>query len=180
MAIAVTGLVGVLVVLTGCSATPSESADKVTSNVGTVTITATPTPTPTPTPTGPADADAAAKDIQSSAKHVTKIVKITEDNDPNKLIGRSNGYVSAAVIYDSRTSCSDGLGADCGAMVEQWGSHADAQQRSDYIQKILKASPVLGSEYDTVQGSFLLRVAGDLKPSQAKTYASLFEKQFSN
>ncbi|WP_133766738.1 hypothetical protein [Amnibacterium kyonggiense] len=144
------------------------------------TVTAAATPTPTPTPPGPADAAAAAKAIRSSAKHVAKVVEVTEDNDPNKLIGRSNGYVSAAVLYDSRTACSDGLGADCGAMVEQWGSPADAKQRSEYIQKILKASPVLGSEYDTVQGSFLLRVAGDLKPSQAKTYASLFEEQFQN
>lgn len=174
----VIGAASVMVVLAGCSGTRSSEATKVTSNVATVTVTAT--PTPTPTPTGPTDAVAAAKAMQSSATHVTKVVEITEDNDPNTLIGRSNGYVSAAVLYDSRTACSDGLGADCGAMIEQWGSHADAVQRSDYIQKILKASPVLGSEYDTVQGPFLLRVAGDLKPSQATTYASLFQKQFSD
>ena len=46
---------------------------------------------------------------------------------------RPNGYVGAAVIYDSNASCDD-LGVACGVTVEVWADEAAAQARSDYIQ----------------------------------------------
>ncbi len=39
---------------------------------------------------------------------------------------------------------------------------------------LLKAMPILGTEYDYVRDGLLLRVAGDLKPSQAKAYEKAF------
>ena len=59
-------------------------------------------------------------------------------------------------------------------MVEVWPTAADAQRRSDYIQGILKDSPVLGTEYDTLNGAALLRIDGKVKPSVAKNYAAKF------
>lgn len=109
---------------------------------------------------------------------MTKLVTITEDNDPNNVIGRPSGYSTAAVLYDSRTKCSDGLGADCGATVEGWPTAADAKHRAAYIEKLLKASPLLGSEYDIVRGTYVLRVAGDIKPSKEKAYSDAFTAQF--
>jgi hypothetical protein len=38
--------------------------------------------------------------LQAVVPSVRKVVTITEDNDPNCLIGRPNGYTDAAVIYD--------------------------------------------------------------------------------
>lgn len=49
---------------------------------------------------------------------------------------------------------------------------AEAQARSDYIQGVLKAMPALGTEYDTVVGTALLRVTGIMKPSVATLYAA--------
>ena len=46
----------------------------------------------------------------------------------------------------------------------------------DYIQRILKDSPMLGSEYDYLRGSLLLRVDGALKPSAAAAYETAFDK----
>lgn len=159
------------IVLTGCSG-PSATAPV------TVTVTATPTAAPTPTPPGPADATAIAKAIEAAVPDVTKVVRITEDNDPNDVIGRPSGYSSAAVLYDSRAKCSDGLGADCGATVEGWLTAADAKARAAYIEELLKASPLLGSEYDVVQGTYLLRVAGTIKPAKEKAYSAAFAEQF--
>jgi hypothetical protein len=122
------------------------------------------------------DATGVAIALISGMHDAYKFVAITGQNDPNKLIGRSNGYLSAAVVYDRRTKCSDGLGADCGAMVEQWSSPADAKARSAHVVGVLKKSPALGSEYDTSLGSYVLRVSGALKPSQAEEYIAVFKR----
>ena len=105
---------------------------------------------------------------------MTKLVAITENNDPNNLLGRPNGYTAAVVIYDQGGSCSGDLGVDCGATVEQWPSGADANARKDYIQGILKKAPLLGSEWDLVSGPILVRVSGKLKPSVEAVYSKAF------
>ena len=69
----------------------------------------------------------------------TKIVTIDENNDPNNKIGRPNGYISAAILYDSTVKCTE-LGTDCGAGIEVFPTAAEAQARADYIQSILKAA----------------------------------------
>lgn len=148
-----------------------------TSEVGsakTVTTTVAPTttgaPTTTAAPTPAADATAIAQDLKNNIGSIQKIVTVTEDNDPNDKIGRPNGYVSAAVIYDSGADCGEDLGVDCGATVEVWPSADDAKARSDYIQGILKDAPILGSEYNYLEGAALLRVTGGIKPTVAKEY----------
>jgi hypothetical protein len=100
-------------------------------------------------------------------------VTITEDNDPNDLIGRPTGYIDAAVLYDSNLTC-DELGVGCGATLEIWPDAMAAQARSDYIQGILTESPVLGTEYNYLSGHALLRVTGDIKPSLAAEYEAAF------
>lgn len=117
------------------------------------------------------DAEAWANAVKQPT--TTQIVVVTENNDPNDLIGRPNGYVSAAVIYDSGAKCSE-LGTDCGGSVEVWGSAADAKARSKYIQGILKEAPMFGTEYHTLNGDALLRITGDVKPSVAEAYAAAF------
>lgn len=114
-----------------------------------------------------------ANSIKAKVSTITKVVTITEDNDPNSKIGRPNGYTDAAVIYDKSASCSS-LGADCGATIEVWPTEAEAKARSEFIQKALKDAPALGTEYHTLSGTTLLRVTGKLKPSLAKEYAAAF------
>jgi hypothetical protein len=101
---------------------------------------------------------------------VSKVVRITEDNDPNDKIGRPGGYVDGAVLYDKAASCTE-LGADCGATIEIWGSPEDAKSRAAYIARTYKDAPALGSEYLYLDGTTLLRVDDQLKPSTARAYA---------
>ena len=123
-----------------------------------------------------ADATAHAKTIKASVKSVTKLVTITEDNDPNDKIGRPGGYVSAATLYDKGATCTE-LGAECGATIEVWADEASATARSKFIQDALKgANGMLGEEYHYQDGPVLLRVTGELKPSVAKQYEAAFEK----
>lgn len=122
----------------------------------------------------PATAQGVAESIRATIPEATELIAITEENDPNNLIGRPNGYVAANVLVDSRLPRCTDLGADCGVMIEQWPDQAAAQNRSDYIQSTLKSMPMLGQEWNTVKGGLLLRVAGELKPSEAKAYETAF------
>lgn len=171
-----------LLALTGCtfSSTPTSSStapqkfSQVT--IGTPTPAATPTPATTrPAPVVTAAAISAA--LQAKVPQVTKVLQITEDNDPNNLIGRPNEYTQAATLYDSRTPCTD-IGADCGATVEIWPSAALASGRVAYIQKELTANPVLGSEYDYAHGNAVLRVTGTMKPSDEAGYLAAWNAYF--
>ena len=165
------GAVTLALMTSGCggSSGPSDQSAGVGSTTSSSSPASTPTPLDSQTPSAALDATATAKQVKQPT--TTKVVTITEDNDPNNLIGRPNGYVSAAVIYDSNAACTE-IGVSCGATVEVWPDEASAKARSDYIQAILKDAPMLGSEFHTLEGAVLLRVDGNqLKPSQAKAYA---------
>lgn len=123
-----------------------------------------------------ADVDSAlavAQRVEVDVDDVTGVIEITEDNDPNNLIGRPNGYEQAVVIYDRRVSC-DEMGVACGATVEVFASAKGAQDRSAFIQSILEDAPTLGSEYHYLDGEVLLRVSGDLNPTDAQDYDAAF------
>lgn len=123
-------------------------------------------------------AHSAARVLKSEVAEVTELLVLDKDNDPNELIGRPNGYSAATVLFDSRVSCAgDEPGVDCGATIEQWPSGEAAQDRSDYIQSVQSGSSILGSEWNTVRGDLLLRVTGDMNPSDAEAYAEIFESE---
>jgi len=155
-------------VLVGCSDNDGDKADEPTAG--------------TTTSSGAPEASEAAEE-EVSAESVTALiaaavdvttVPITEDNDPNDLLGRPNGYVAAIVIKDSRLAdCGDDLGVDCGATVEEWPDAEAAKARADYIASLQKDSPMLGSEYHYLDGPVLVRVSGELKPSEAKEYEAV-------
>jgi hypothetical protein len=112
-----------------------------------------------------------ANHLQAAVPSVGKVVTITEDNDPNDLIGRPSGYTDTAVVYDSDAECTE-PGVDCGATIEIWPSEGRRDCAKEYIQSNIKAIPMLDKEYDTVRGPALLRVTGQIKPSRAEAYAT--------
>lgn len=128
--------------------------------------------------TASSSASKTASAMKKGLPHVRKVVPLTKKNDVNKLLGRKKGYISAAVLYDRRITCSDGPGVDCGATIEKFTSTAKAKARSKHIQALLRKYRFLGTEYDTVHGHFLLRVSGDLTKSQAAAYKRTFAKVF--
>jgi hypothetical protein len=153
---------------------------------------AAPTPADTSTPvsskpsapakpgriTTSATASKAATALKKGLPSVRKVVTITKKNDANKLLGRSNGYVSAAVLYDRGTSCSGKPGVDCGATVEKFTSTAKAKARKSYIQRQLRKFSFLGDEHDVVHGKFLFRISDDLSYSKISAYKKAFSKAF--
>lgn len=122
------------------------------------------------TPAKPKDAATIA-----TALKLGKVKVWTEENDPNKLLGRPGQYTSAASVVDKRTECPAGdSGISCGASVEVFASAEDAGTRAAYIEGVQKGGG-LGTEYHTVVGAALLRVTGELTPKQAAVYAERFK-----
>lgn len=123
---------------------------------------------------------AAAKDaaqrIEDGVSSVTKTVEITEDNDPNNDIGRPGSYQKATVFYDSRTECDDAATVDvsCGAKIEVFENERAADNRQEYLEALVGSASGLITEYDYRDGNVLLRVSGNLKPSEAEEYEAAF------
>ena len=75
-----------------------------------------------------------------------------------------------------RATCTDELDISCGAKIEVFDDEDAAKQRYEYITTIVKETGGLLTEYDYLDGTVLLRVSGELKPSQAEEYKSAFNK----
>ncbi len=129
---------------------------------------------------GGGDDEASAADavdkIEAGVSSVTKTVEITEDNDPNDLIGRPGSYEAASVFYDSRVECLDAATVDvsCGAKIEVFPGKSQAENRRDYLEAIMEGAGGIFTEYNYLDGSVLLRVSGKLKPSEAAEYEAAF------
>lgn len=117
---------------------------------------------------------AAARGVDRRLVTVRKVIELTRSNDVNHLLGKKRGYRSAAVLVDRRLRCKGDPGVDCGATIERFTSATKAKQRKQYIQRVLRSLPALGTEHDEVQGRFLLRVSGELSAKQAKAYKNAF------
>jgi len=145
---------------------------------------ASPTPSPTEIeaeePEVALTATEVATQMQSQIPTVTQIVTIDETNDPNNLIGRPNGYVDGAGLYDNTVPACPDLGVDCGATIEVWADADAAAARSAYIQEIQASSPMFGSEYHFIVENYLLRVSGDILPSVAPQWEVAFTAALAN
>ena len=171
----IVALVALTLVLVGCSNADSESASPAPGSGTAAPESPAPSATPVPSATvAPAlTATELAESLRTQIPSIVQVLTITEDNDPNDLIGRPTGYIDAAIIYDSSVACEE-PGASCGATVEIWPDEAAALARSEYIQGILAESPVLGTEYNYLSGNALLRIVGDILPSVATQYETAF------
>jgi hypothetical protein len=175
-------VVGILVLasaLAACGGDSSSSTDNSSNTSGSPSLAATASPSAAPEPSVAGDDPAAAAAALAAAiPSIGAVVKITEDNDSNDLIGRPGQYDAAMFIQDKRLGCTSAdnysdLSIDCGAKLERWPSKAAAQARADDIQQKLKDFG-LGTEYDYIRDRLLLRVAGKVKPSDAKAYETAF------
>ncbi|MFD8057972.1 hypothetical protein ACFXA0_20150 [Streptomyces cyaneofuscatus] len=99
---------------------------------------------------------------------------VTEDDDPNHLLGRPDQYTSKVTFTDSRIKVDDVTDAEPGSVelggaIEVFTTAADAQARADYIKTVTKGMPLL-AEYDFVSGTVLIRVSRYLTPTQSADY----------
>ncbi len=169
---AATALVGLALTLSGVAACGIDPSPPATPSVSSPS--AAPTTVVTPEPADPRSADEVFTDLAEKIDSVKLVKSYTEDDDPNKLLGRPNGYTSKIAFSDSRISKKDVEYADSdaierGGSVEVYPDADGAKQRADYLQAIGKSSGLV-NEYDYLNGPVLVRVTGNLPPSKAKDY----------
>ncbi len=101
-------------------------------------------------------------------------VVFTTETDPNRLLGRPNGYQSKASSTDTRIPAEEVTGTSEGAVerggsVEVFANEQGAQRRMQFIQNLAAGLPA-AVEYDYPSGPVLLRVSRSLTPAQAAEY----------
>lgn len=112
--------------------------------------------------------DPSAMDIANKVaekREGAQVTEITSENDPNGLVGKTNGPAEAAHV--AWQECSTELAVECGATVEVFEDDDAAQKRAEYIQGILAEAPMFGSEWDFVKDGTVLRLNGDLTEEEA-------------
>lgn len=169
----------VLLAVVAASVTACSSSSGTSATVGSTSTAAasgsSPTAASNQSATETAD-DVIAK-FKSAKLPIGSVLEVTAANDPNHLLGRPNGYSSKTSWTDTRVSADQAKdttagSVDLGGSIEVFASAADAQTRETYIQGILKAAPMLGTEYDFVVGDALIRVSQVLTPAEAQAYAT--------
>ena len=63
-----------------------------------------------------------------------------------------------------------------GGLVEVFASEDDAETRTEYVEGIGQSGVGPFAEYDYRRGRVLLRIAGNLTPTQAREYETALEK----
>lgn len=168
-----TGLV--LMLATACGGGSAEPSDGAAPAASATSAASAASPQSPPTRL---DAAQVVERLKAGGVPVASTLVITEANDPNKLLGRPNGYVSKVELVDSRVPVADrGTpgNVDDGASVEVFADAERAAARAAFIQGIAKTSPALANEYDYVKGTVLVRVTGNLTPTQAAPYKAVVE-----
>ncbi|MDX3661045.1 hypothetical protein PV646_27395 [Streptomyces sp. ID05-26A] len=120
-----------------------------------------------------------AEDVTNALAAKIPSLKLTKvfsaEDDPNKQLGRPNGYTSKSAFTDTRIAVEGMVAATKendtlrGGGVEVFPDGTGAKARMEYIQQFGKEMPML-AEYDYVIGGVLLRVSKELTPTQAKEY----------
>ncbi len=126
----------------------------------------------------PPSAAATVEQLKGQGLPIRKVETYTEENDPNKLLGRPGQYVGKANFRDRRAE-DDGasdLDVSEGGSVEVFASEDEADKRTAYVEAIGQSGVGPFAEYDYRRGRVLLRVAGGLTPKQARQYEAALEK----
>jgi endonuclease YncB( thermonuclease family) len=125
----------------------------------------------------PPTAEQVVRQLGDHVRTSNLVTVVDAASDPNKLLGRPNGYLSKAVFADSRIDSDALLGAagdgmEQGGSVEVFADEDGATARRTYIQEIGKRLPIVAGEYDFQNGPILLRASRQLTPPQAAEYSS--------
>jgi endonuclease YncB( thermonuclease family) len=123
----------------------------------------------------PPTAEQVTRQLTEQVRTATLVTVFNAESDPNKLLGRPNGYLSKTVFADSRVQSRSLIGGavegmEQGGSVEVFADEEGATARRNYLQDIGKRLPLLGGEYDFQNGPILVRVSRQLTPEQAAEY----------
>jgi hypothetical protein len=117
------------------------------------------------------DAASVVKKLKAANLGLTNVAVQDENTDPNNLLGRPGLYTSrASADLPGGDKTGDKGDTDRGLVVEVFDTPELAKKRGDHIAQLKDGSSGLGTEwqYYTSDGTGLVRVSGNVKPSLAK------------
>lgn len=130
--------------------------------------------------TSAGDAQAIVDQIAQQIPTAHKTLVVTAQNDPNKLLGTPNAYISKTEFVDTRLDQGVDVvgGVPAGGTVEVFADEAKAKARLEYLRGAAKAASAdaAAAEYDFISGPILLRVSHNLNPGQATVYQTALDK----
>lgn len=161
-----------LVVLTGCSTrSDPENVEIVGSD-------------PTGAPALQVDPATVIEHLKAAGLPVERVDFYNAENDPFKLAGRPDRYITKAVFHDTRfnpegcTKIEVLPWDECGGTVESFSSASDLRKWTRAIVIAREQTPNAPPEYRYENGLTILRLGHVLTPEQAKAYEDAF-KSFS-
>lgn len=105
---------------------------------------------------------------------IGEVLVVSEDNDPNKLLGRPNQYTSKIIFEDTRV---EQLGeGPVGGTVEVFNNKDDMNKRKDYLEGIINSGPAIFVQYIYAKDNAILRLENDLTPEQAEEYGGILQE----
>lgn len=130
-------------------------------------------PPSTPEPSPPAAVAVTLKQVVDALTAANlpmlKPTVFDETTDPNKLLGRPNGYIEKMNFQHPSITRPE---RDC--TVEVFRDAESAKRRFEYIDSIGKASTMFAS-YQYLHRNVLVRISYDLLPSEADAYKLALE-----
>lgn len=122
--------------------------------------------------------------LKDEVSNIGRVVVYNEETDLNNLLGRPNQYTSKATFEDTRLEqtnldneylSEEERNEPTGGTVEVFENKEDAEARKNYIESLSNSFSFL-VQYIYLKDNVLLRVEGDLTPTQAEEYEKAFNK----
>jgi hypothetical protein len=84
---------------------------------------------------GPRDAmQTAEAQLEQAVPSVVQALALDTRDDSHQAVSRDPGLIARSVVYDKRTRCTTGEPVSCGALLEEWPSHLDAEHRAQALR----------------------------------------------
>lgn len=113
-------------------------------------------------------------EFKTAGLPIGTVTVYTAADDPNHLLGTPNGYLSKAAFVDKQILPAQAAGqgvVGAGGEVEVYATGAEATARKQSIVTAENSGQLLGTEYDVVDGTVLLRLSEDLTGAQVNAFS---------
>lgn len=107
----------------------------------------------------------------------------TEQNDPNKQLGKAGYYVAGAAFWDTRTDFTvseddpNSWGVDAGGGIEAYATNADAEKRADYFKSLQGGGALTDPGAYKQIDKFVVRASSSLSKSQQDEVIAFLSSQ---
>lgn len=109
------------------------------------------------------------RDAISGIENIVSIEIVTEDNDPNKQLGKQGGYTGclffkSPLVTDETEESAIAAGTDGGGCIEVYANKSDAEKRNKFLASFDGTAFSSGSH--KALGTIVIRTSSKLKASQ--------------